>query len=146
MKKINLLSILLSIIAIVLSVLTIFYLKLYNSKESNLQEKSRITLKDFSISKISFSKESHEYSYSDLDYITYDGEADISCKDKKNDYLLIYKITPISGGSIEQHPDTYYGIEIIHKGKGTINTYDYGDNIEKPIYEIEAISYIKLDR
>lgn len=98
-----------------------------------------LSIQDFNVSELEFTAEESSYS----DSIHYEGEAEISCQDKAGTYMVIYSQKLVSGGTYEKIGQTNYYECIVHNGKGTITTYDYGDKntMVKPNYEIELLGY-----
>ena len=97
-----------------------------------------MSIADFNISEMDF-LETNPYSNT----IRYEGEATITCKDTEGTYLVIYSEKLVNGGTYEKIGQTTYQECIVHNGKGTITTYDYGDDdkITRPNYEIELLGY-----
>ena len=98
-----------------------------------------LSIDDFSVSELKITEENATYS----DSTYYNGEAEIGCQDKSGTYMVIYSIKLVSGGTYENIGKSNYRECIVHNGKGTITTYDYGDKntIVEPNYEIELLGY-----
>ena len=71
------------------------------------------------------------------DYITYEGNGTISCKDTKNDYILLIEVINKTTGEV------YTTSCFIHNGEGKISTYDssLSGATEKPEYEFNIIGF-----
>lgn len=121
----NLIIILVSIIVSV--TITLIIINIVNAEAK---------LSDFEIESFSIDTETTTYAYSD-DVITYDGNGTISCKDKKNDYIVLLQQINITEN------ETDYYVVVVHNGKGTFSTYDssYSGTTEKPNYEFNIVGY-----
>lgn len=99
-----------------------------------------LSVDDFTVSDIIYSSDKGTY------YTSYEGEARIYCKDITDDYIIVVSMTLISGGNSSKVGGTTYGTVIIHNGVGTISTYDYGETITQPNYQIEVLGFKKLSK
>ncbi len=126
-----------TIISIVISVIISFVILIIALLLSN---KNTVKLSDFSIGSFNLETETTDYSYID-NYTTYSGEASISCKDKRNNYVVLVKIVD------DANDVTNYSIALINNGKGEISTYDSNsDGKKKPDYNFEIVGFLKFDK
>jgi len=101
----------------------------------------------FNISKMKIDKEVSRY---DSEYVTdtvsYKGEATITTNEINRSYIVLVKITLVSGGSPESEKEEIRTTTVVD-GFGEIGTYDYDDigEIVEPAYEFTIIGYTELN-
>ena len=100
----------------------------------------------FSVTGFTLEKEVQEYEYIE-NTVTYSGSGYIVTEDRKNDYLVLLETKTISGG-MEEGEDSRHHYVVVHEGKGTFSTYEYGDvgTLEKPVYEFQILGYIPFNK
>lgn len=126
-------NLIIMVICIILSVvMTLIIINIMNTKSK---------LSYFKIESFNMDTETTTYTYSD-DLITYEGKGIISCKDKKNDYIVLLE-------QINKTDDeTDYLTIVIHNGEGSFTTYDssYTGATKKPEYEFNIIGYNSFEK
>ncbi len=97
---------------------------------------SEVSISDFKIESFDMETEKTTYTYSE-DSIYYKGKGVITCKNKKNDYVVLVEENNKTANEID------YITIIVHNGIGEISTYDssYTGTTEKPEYEFKIIGY-----
>lgn len=97
---------------------------------------SEVSISDFKVEAFNMETEKTKYTYSN-DSVSYTGKGTISCKNKKNDYIVLVEKKNKTNNEID------YIIVIVHNGSGELSTYDYySDGVsQKPEYEFNIIGY-----
>ncbi len=98
----------------------------------------------FTISNFSIEKTESDFTYST--WIYYTGSGTITTEDDEQDYLVVMRVTLISGGSGTARDIGYYTI-VVSDGVGEFTTYDsgYENYISRPNYDFEIVGYVLLD-
>jgi hypothetical protein len=98
----------------------------------------------FIISDFSIEKTESDFSYST--WIYYTGSGTITTEDEEHDYLVIMRVTLISGGSGTNREESYYTVTVVD-GVGEFSTYDsgYENYITRPNYDFEIVGYVLLE-
>ena len=99
-----------------------------------------LNIDDFSLSGITYTSDKGTY------YTSYTGEARIYCKNTVDDYIIVVAITLTSGGNSDRIGNTAYEAITVHDGVGKVSTYDYGEEITQPNYQIEVLGFKKLNK
>lgn len=99
----------------------------------------------FSVTGFTLEKEVREYEYIE-NTVTYSGSGYIVTEDKKNDYLVLLETKTVSGG-MDGDEEPVYRYVVVHEGKGTFSTYEYGDvdTLEKPVYTFQVLGYFAFN-
>lgn len=99
----------------------------------------------FEVGEFSVEKTESDFTYST--WIYYEGDGVVTTEDVENNYLVVMKITLLSGGSDTAPEEQFYLVEVID-GEGDFTTYDsgYENYISKPHYDFTIVGYIPLEQ
>lgn len=125
------------VVPIIISVIVSVFLSLFIQGIIN----SEVSISDFKVESFNMETEKTTYTYSE-DSISYSGKGTISCKNKKNDYIVLVEKNNKTSN------ETDYIVVIVHNGSGELSTYDYNNDgiSQKPEYEFNIIGYRSFKR